>query len=121
MDFNKDKQPIALPLNSENEKLFKQNKGLDPELAVDAPQQQECGKRWCFKKGSRGRKVIRRLGHFIVLGTFFYWLWGPSIKFYHQGHELHDIQFSDFTDLDEIPGIVPDDFLLVQPSALSKV
>ena len=109
MDFYKTKQPIALPLDPEDEKLLKD----DPELGVDAPQQQERGGRCCFKKGSRGRKAIRRLGHFLILGAFLYWLCRPPIQFYRGDHRVHDIKFSDFTDLDIIPSTIPKDFLWV--------
>ena len=109
MDFYKSKQPIALPLDSEDEKLLKD----DPELAVDTPQQQEGARRCCFKKGSRGRKAIRRVGHFLILSAFLYWLCRPSIQLHRDGHELHDIEFSDFTDLDAIPSTIPKDFLWV--------
>lgn len=115
MDFFKAKQPIALPIDSADENLLKSGEEFDPELAANVPQQQEPAKRCCrFKKGTRGRKVIRRLGHFVVLGAFFYWLWGPTVKFNRAGHELHDFQYSDFTDLDEVPNVVPDDFLWVR-------
>lgn len=117
MDFFKRKQPIALPLDSEGEKLLEDNKGLNPDPMVNAPQQQESTKRCCcFKKGSRGRKILRRLGHFLILSAFFYWLWGPQVGFRREAHELHDIQLSDFTDVDvEVPGAIPNEFLLVQP------
>lgn len=116
MDFCKTKQPIALPLDSEDEKLLRENNAIDPELAVGPPQQ-ECGRRCCFKKGSRGRKAIRLVGHFLILGAFFYWFCGPSIKFHRGGHESNDIQLPDFADFDEIPSMIPEDFLMVRPSA----
>ena len=106
MDFFKTKQPIALPLDSEDEKFLKD----DPELAVHTPQQQEPGRRCCFKKGSRGRRAIRRLGHFLIVGGFLYWFCRPSIQFYRGDHKSHDIEFSDFTDLDAAPITIPKDF-----------
>jgi hypothetical protein len=121
MDFYKTKQPIALPLDSEDEKLLKDNREFDPELATNPPPQQESGKRCCFKKGTKGRKAIRRVGHLLILGAFFYWLWRPSAKSHHGGHDLHDdMQFSDVTDLDEIPGVVPEDFLWVRFRSFRK-
>ena len=112
MDFCKTKQPIALPIDSEGEGLLGANKEFDPELATNAPQQRECGKRCRFAKGTKGRKVIRRVGHFVLLSAFLYWVVSPSIKSYiHRGgHNLPDIKFSDFTDLDPVPGTVPEDF-----------
>lgn len=112
MDFYKVKQPIALPLDSEDEKLLKGSKELDPELATP-PQQQECAKRCRFAKGTKGRKVIRRVGHFLILGAFLYWLWGPSVKLHHGGHKLDNMEMSDFTDLDAPPSTIPEDFLWV--------
>lgn len=112
MDLFKAKQPIALPLDSEDEKLLKPHQELDPELAVDVPQQQEGGRRCCFAKGKRGRR-IRLVGHFLVLGALLHWFWGPSIQFYHGNHQLPEVTFSDFTDLDGIPSTVPQDFLWV--------
>ena len=120
MDFFKAKQPIALPLHSQDEKLLKDNEELNLEFAVDTPQQEERSNRCCFKKASRGRKAIRRLGHFVVLGAFFYWLWGPSINVRYEGDELQNLHFSDFTDLDEVPGTLPKDFLMVQTPTHSK-
>ena len=113
MDFFKAKQPIALPADPEDQTLLRDNKELDPELATNVPQQEECAKRCCFEKGSRGRKAIRRVGHLLVLGAFLYWLWRPSVKFHHGDHKLHDVEFSDFTDLDAVPSSVPKDFLWV--------
>jgi len=114
MDFYRTKQPIALPVDSEDEKLLKDGKELDPEFGVDAPPQQpECGKRCCFAKGTRGRKAIRLVGHFLILGAFLYWLWRPSVKLYRAGPNLNDIQFSDFTDLGAVPSTIPKDSLWV--------
>lgn len=116
MDFFKSKQPIALPPDSEDEKLMmKGNKSLDPELGANPPQQ-ECERRCCFKKGSRGRKVVRRIGHFIIISTFLYWFCRPSVKFHHGGHQLPAIQIPDFADFDEIPSVIPEDFVWVRTS-----
>jgi hypothetical protein len=112
MDFFRTKQPIALPVDSEDDKLLEANKGLDPELAGSVPQPQQRGKRCCFAKGSKGRKAIRLVGAFVVLGAFFHWFWRPSPEFRYGGHNLEDMKFSDFTDLDGIHG-VPEDFLWV--------
>ena len=109
MDFLKSKQPIALPLDPEDEKLLKANEEFDPELAANTPQQQECGKRCSF---TRCRK-IRLVGHFLLLGAFLHWFWRPTIKFYNGTQEMPEVQFSDFTDLDAVPSIVPEDFTWV--------
>ena len=112
MDFFKSKQPIALPVDSEDETLLRDAKEFDPELAVDVPQQ-ERGKRCCFTKGTRGKRSIRLVGHLLILGAFLYWFWRPSARFYHIGYKSHDIEFPDFTDLDTIPSTVPKDFVWV--------
>ena len=112
MDFFKSKQPIALPLDPEDEKLLKSNEELDPELAADPPQQQERGKRCRF---TRCRK-IRLVGHFLILGAFLHWVWRPTVKFYNGTFEMPEVQFSDFTDLDAMPSTVPADFLWVSLS-----
>jgi len=109
MDFYKTKQPIALPLDPEDEKLLQANEEFDPELAVNAPQQQERGKRCCFR---RYRK-IRLVGHFLLLGAFLHWCWGPTIRFYHGTYEVPEVQFSDFTELGAVSDTVPDESLLV--------
>jgi hypothetical protein len=117
MDFCKSKQVIALPPDSEDEKLLKDDKAVDPELGANPPQQ-ECGRRCC----ARGRKVVRRIFHFLILGAFLYWLCGPSVKFRHGGgHKGPDVQLSDstefpsFTELDELSGAVLGDYTLVRP------
>lgn len=116
MDFYKTKQPIALPVDSEDEKLLGTDKEFDPELAVGAPQQQEqCAKRCRFAKGTAGRRTIRLVGHFLILGAFLHWVWSPSVKFYHGSHNLPEVTFSDYTDLDTLPSTIPKDFLWVSP------
>jgi len=109
MDFLKAKQPIALPLDPEDEKLLKANEEFDPELAVNTPQQQERSKRCCF---TRCRK-IPLVGHFLLLGAFLHWFWRPTVRFYNGTFEMPEVQFSDFADLDAVPTTVPNDFLWV--------